>query len=558
MPPDVQGDSLKRSSVPVAQTDLKTKSAYSLSGVFGVILLMVVPTLLRFLLIGRFDLDNDEAHYYMYAVHPDFSFFDHPLMIGLLVSKGMEWWGQTELGVRFFAPVLFLLSSILLAMIAWRLLPDGKFVLTVLLLLNAVPLFGLLGATLMLPDDPLSVFWLLYLLVLLNGIRIFPRATWVSKLGIWSLLGLIFGLALLSKYNGILLPAITLGIMASQKTLRPFLREPWPWAGLALGFAFAWPLFYWNWMHGEASFLFQARHGLGPFAFKWVAFYQMVLGQIGYISPILWVLIIISLFSLTRLTKKMGESPERLSWIVVLWFAAGPLVFFNLIGLVHPILPHWPALGYMSGLLVLGYTYHRSSETFQKWVRAGAGLGFAMTVLVLLQVTNDVLVLPASFPHAIRVNASYPFIHTESRPVPPWVDITNDLFGYKRLAHHLSEEGDTDKTRWAFFDSDHFNTSDELAFYLHAPEKTLCLTPEPTQFDYWTSPSHFLGTNGIFISTDKYPTDPRKLYPPGTFRNIIPETPYPIYRNGRLARIFYVYRLIHLERLPWTKGAQIP
>ena len=59
----------------------------------------------------------------MYAVHPDFSFFDHPLMIGLLISKSMSWWGINEFGVRFFAPTLFLVASLLMALLAWRLIP---------------------------------------------------------------------------------------------------------------------------------------------------------------------------------------------------------------------------------------------------------------------------------------------------------------------------------------------------------------------------------------------------------------------------------------------------
>ena len=519
------------------------------------VLLMVLPTVFRIFLIGRFDLGNDEAHYYMYAAHPDFSFFDHPLMIGLLISRGMLWWGQNELGVRFFAPVLFLLSSLILSLIAWKLIPSWPYVLTVLTLLNAVPLFGLLGATLMLPDDPLSVFWLLYLLVFLYAIRVLPRVSGAGKAGIWALLGTIFGLALLSKYNAVLLPLITFGVLLKESSLRPMLREPGPWAGLSLGLLIAWPLFYWNWVHHGASFLFQARHGLGGFSFDWVSFYQMVLGQVGYVSPVLWAMILVSFVVFWRSPNLFPQDEAGLRGRIVLWFSLGPLVFFNLVGLFHPILPHWPALGYMSGLLLLGAVYRNAGPgSFRTWTRAGVGLGVGMTALVLLQVMANIFVLPHNFPQKVRLTASYPYLAVQYRAVPRWVDITNDLFGFKRLARHLDREGDTDPTKWSFYDSDHFNTADELAFYLHAPDRTLSLGPQTTQFDFWTPPSKFMGENGIFVSTDKYPTDPRSLYPAGTFREIVAEPPYAIYRRGHLARIFYVYRLIGLEHLPWQKG----
>ena len=528
---------------------------FPLIGPARAMLLMVLPTALRLFLIGRFDLGNDEAHYYMYAVHPDFSFFDHPLMIGLLISRGMDWWGQSEFGVRFFAPALFLLASLILALIAWKIFPSWPYVLTVLVLLNAVPLFGLLGSTLMLPDDPLTVFWLLYLLVFLDAVRILPHASEKDKVGIWALLGSIFGLALLSKYNAILLPLITFGILLKEKSLRPMLRDPWPWAGLAIGFLIAWPLFYWNWIHQGASFLFQARHGLGGFSFNWVSFYQMVLGQIGYVSPILWAMILVSLFVTFRSGTLFPNDKDGLRGRILLWFSLGPLVFFNAVGIFHPILPHWPALGYLSGLLLLAAVYQKAkAESFRRWTRAGVFLGAGMTVVVLLQVITNFFVLPRSFPQKVHLTASYPYLEARFRPVPRWVDITNDLFGFKRLARHLEREGETAPKKWSFYDSDHFNTADELAFYLHAPDRTLCLVQGATQFDFWTPPSKFMGGNGIFVSTDKYPTDPRSLYPAGTFRKIVAEPPYPIYRRGHLARIFYVYRLIVLEQLPWQKG----
>lgn len=528
------------------------------SGPLAALAILLIPFCFRLYLIGKFDLGNDEAHYYMYAVHPDFSFFDHPLMIGVLISRSISWWGTTEFGVRFFAPTLFLLASILMALLSWRLIPSWKFVVTVLILLNAVPLFGLLGATLFIPDDPLSVFWLLYLYIFINFLPTLSSQTSFGKITGWVLLGTVFGLALLSKYNAVLLPMMTAGVMMSRSSTRKHLFEPAPWIGLATGLLVASPLFYWNYLHQGASFIFQAKHGFGGISFNWVHLYQMVLGQIAYLSPILWALIILSLFSLARSLHGMTNDRDRMDWTIIAWFGGFPLVFFNGIGLFHPILPHWPAMGYMVGILALAYRLYQAADPrwvqWTKWSRRGIWLGVSMTVFVLLQVTLQIVVAPATFPRKLAIHSRYPFLSVQEAPLPRWVDITNDLYGFKRLARHLSREGETAPDTWAFFVSDHFNTADELAFYLRAPERTLCLENSPNQFDYWTDPGRFLGKNGIFVSTDKYPTDPKVLFPAGTFQKIIAEPPFFIYRNNHLARTFYIYRLIGFQHLPWKKG----
>ncbi len=519
-----------------------------------VVAIVLIPYILRLLLIGRFNLGNDEAHYYMYAVHPDLSFFDHPLMIGLLIGKSLAWWGHTEFAVRFFAPTLFAVSSVLLGFCAWSFIPSWTFVLFVLILLNAVPLFGLLGSTLMIPDDPLSVLWLLYFFLTLSILPRIADKTASERWIAWCLMGSVFGLALLSKYNAILLPLMTAGIMSTQRPMRKYLFETAPWLGLALGFVVAWPLFYWNYLHQGASFFFQAKHGIGGLSFDWVPFYQMVFGQIGYVSPILWGLILLSLVYSARRSGSLPDPVQGTRWLILSWFGLFPIGFFNLIGIFHPILPHWPAMGYLAGVLSLALmVWNGGSSKIRKWNRAGMAVGFGLSALVLLQLFFQIVPLPGTFPNKVALTNRFPYIRSESKAVPRWVDITNDLFGFKRLARHIRSIEPAPLVSGSFFVSDHFNTADELAFYMKAPYRTLCLEPGANQFDFWTDPARFLGQNGLFVSTDKYPTDPRSLYPTGTFREIIPEKPFSIYRKGRLARTFYIYRLIGFQKIPWKK-----
>ena len=499
--------------------------------------LLLLPTLFRLFMIGRFDLGNDEAHYFMYAAHPSASYYDHPLMVALLIRTGMALAGWNAFGVRLFAPILFLLSTILLTMIAIRLRPSRAMATGSLLLINAVPLFGYLGSMLILPDAPLSVFWLLHILVATVLFSRYEELSRGARFGGWLLLGATFGLALLSKYNGVLLAVGTFLFLASSNRHRHFLLSPAPYLSLGSGILVATPLFYWNATHGWASFAFQGNHGLGSFEwhFSWVHFYQMVFGQLGYVSPILFILLVYALWSLRTFRSSPPEGADpvalRLLWILSLV----PLIFFNAIGILHPILPHWPAMGYLTALPLLALLWgEKNRRRLSSWTWGGILLGVTLALLTTLQLFFRPLVLPPQ--------------------VPLWVDITNDLFGFRQLAGVVREEMARHPERVTpnfYFASEHFNTADLLAFYLGQPYHTICLSHAITGFDFWTDPHRFAGENGLFVSTDKYRVDPRTFYPPGTFDRVIPLKPFVVMRRGHPARIFYMDWLIGFRQVPF-------
>ncbi|MHB8368508.1 MAG: glycosyltransferase family 39 protein [Leptospirales bacterium] len=497
--------------------------------------LLVVPTLFRLFMIGRFDLGNDEAHYFMYALHPAASYFDHPLMVALLIRAGIFIGGTTAFGVRLFAPILFLLSTVILLMIALLLRPSRRMVLGTLLLVNAVPLFGYLGSMLILPDAPLSVFWLLHILVATVLFSRYDSLDRKNRSAGWLLLGATFGLALLSKYNGLLLAGgIFLFLLLSPRH-RARLLTPAPYLALLGGLLLATPLFLWNSRHGWVSFAFQGTHGMGSSHahFSWVHFYQMVFGQMGYVSPLLFVLLLWTLVRLLRASPPEQADPLVLRLLLV--FSLLPLLFFNAIGILHPILPHWPAMGYLTALPLLALLWGAAPRSrLSSWTLAGVLLGASMAALTTVQLFFRPLVLPPT--------------------VPLWVDITNDLFGYRRLAKVIEAELARHPERVTpefFFAAEHFNTADLLVFYLGNSSHTICLSHETTGFDFWSDPHRFVGQNGLFVSTDKYRVDPAKFYPPGTFDRVIPLEPFVVMRNGHPARIFYMAWVIGFRHVPF-------
>jgi len=80
--------------------------------------LTFVSLVLRVFLAANLELGNDEVYYRLYALYPDWSHFDHPLMVGLVIQLfSLDLLFDSELFIRMASIVfgtanLFLVYSI--------------------------------------------------------------------------------------------------------------------------------------------------------------------------------------------------------------------------------------------------------------------------------------------------------------------------------------------------------------------------------------------------------------------------------------------------------------
>ena len=206
-------------------------------------------TLIRLLLAPHTELVPEEAYYWTYSQHPALSYFDHPPMVAWLIGLGTAVFGDTELGVRMAAILLWPGT-------AWLLFSTGRLwfgektgALAVLLFCLS-PIFVGIGF-IVTPDAPLMFFWALAL----YGIS---KALHTSQMGFWLLAGLGLGGAMLSKYTAVMLAgSLFLFLLVSAKH-RHWLARLEPWLGLGLALAVFSPVIIWNAQHQWASFLFQS------------------------------------------------------------------------------------------------------------------------------------------------------------------------------------------------------------------------------------------------------------------------------------------------------------
>ena len=161
----------------------------------------------------------------------------------------------------------------------------------------------------------------------------------------WIFTGAFFGFALLSKYHGILLClCIFLYILFSKK--RKILLSPKPYVGVVVSFLVFLPNIIWNYQNNWVSYAFQLNHGTGS-NFGIEKLLVSIGGQMGAASPFLFFIFVICVISLIR--KKILQENDRF-----LLFTSVPVfIFFCGIGLTGKVLPHWPAVGWWTGALLI-------------------------------------------------------------------------------------------------------------------------------------------------------------------------------------------------------------
>lgn len=222
------------------------------------------------------DLAPDEAHYWDWSRHLDWSYYSKGPLVAYLIRLGCLVagpWSQSLIGsemlaVRLPAVVcgsLLLLSLYVLTVQVYR---NERLALGVVALALTMPVLAA-GSSLMTIDAPYACCWGWALV--LGYQAIFRRSAWA-----WPILGLVIGTGILAKYTMVLfLPSLALFLLTGGEQ-RALLRRPGVWVmGLIAG-ACCLPILIWNMQHGWMTVRHVQRlsgqesphiHWLGPLAF---------------------------------------------------------------------------------------------------------------------------------------------------------------------------------------------------------------------------------------------------------------------------------------------------
>ena len=502
----------------------------------GVLGIVAVGTLARMALALSVGPGNDEAYYALYLEHPDWSYFDHPPNVAVVAAFGRAiTGGMREIAaLRLGFNALFAASTLLMARIASRAYGPSA-AMPAALALNASFYFGAAVGTFVLPDGPLLFFWLLAMERLLTAIHAEGRA-----LGVWAVVGLAWGGALLSKYHAVFLPVAFLAFLLLDRPSRRLLRTPGPYLASAIGLALFAPVIAWNAGHGWRSFAFQGGRAAGSIASMPGAMLGTLAAQAGYLLPWMAALLAITLFRIVRRPGAVDGGPPDPSRVrsdrVFLAFAAVPLGFFAAVSLVTPVLPHWGLIGAVALMPPLGASWALALRTRPRRTRRRLALIAAAPI-----VATALVVAQARHGWLGRILL-----------VPSTADPTRDLVGWDQIAEAIHATGLLE-TPGTFVFSGHWHVSGQLAWALGPDVPGLCYREGDARgFADWSQPDDWVGRDGLLVAVDDRSTEPDCFDP--WFDRIEPLARFQITRHGRPLRSVRLFRCRN-QTQPFPFGA---
>jgi hypothetical protein len=295
-----------------------------------IFLLILAFSLIRLATAPFFGLGVDEAHYVLYAKYLDWSYLDHPPLVGWLHAPFYYIWGANELLARLPAILLFAAASWCSYVFMLRITRSMELALWSVLALNCSFMLNVLGLML-LPD---SILLLLVFLLIFVAEKLVREQKPLDFL----LLGVILGLMGLAKYTAILLVP-PLAVFFLMKKRYDIIFSPWMFFAAAIALALVMPVFYWNVTHDFISFRYQGSHVFGTLAASFKNFFESLGAQFGAYSPFLFIVAVYGFFKVLR------DKDDYLRLAVL--FGGTIMAFFLATSLSERTLPHWPSVFYL-------------------------------------------------------------------------------------------------------------------------------------------------------------------------------------------------------------------
>jgi 4-amino-4-deoxy-L-arabinose transferase-like glycosyltransferase len=355
-----------------------------------VIIVILVATVARLAFAAALDYGVDEA--YAVAVGRTFqwSFFDHPpiaFWTAGLVDRFAGGHAPHWL-VRLPFVIAFSGTLALIYRITRRLFSDAAGLWAVVFL-SVAPFFFASAGTWIVPDGPVDLFLAASALILIRILYDDLSPEDVARN--WITLGVLFGLATLSKYHAFLF-AFGAVVFLLATPHRRHLARPAPWiAGLIALLIFS-PVIYWNATHGWISIAFQSgRSQTGGGVFP-VHVAQMLAGQAAYLLP--WTLVLAAIALVRGLLPATADDATRREKACLLAALALPaIILFTLLPLFGARgLPHWPMPGWLFIFPLLGAWIAALVDDGRRWpiwLARGSAALVAMLALAIAGLLNS-------------------------------------------------------------------------------------------------------------------------------------------------------------------------
>jgi 4-amino-4-deoxy-L-arabinose transferase-like glycosyltransferase len=443
--------------------------------------IILLTTTVRFLFVatGQLGLSPDEAQYWDWSRTLQLSYYSKGPLVAYIIRFWTTLFGDTELGVRFGAVFNTMLTQVILYLGVARVLGRPRLGAWALVFANTTPLFMAAGV-LMTTDNPLLLCWsaALFLSLRLAGNTSRPYDHY--------LLGLALALGILAKYMMLALIPMLIAygwFRARQGKLPEGFWKKLTTAvliGLIGGFL---PIFLWNYQNGWVGFRHVFTLGgisgsKGQTFFRFDQVPEYLGAQVLILTPWWFLFVVIGAVRTLKGIWTPESSPgfdrnQSLLLSLTFW----PLWLFMLLWSMHTtIYANWPAMSYLSGMIMGAAVWMRFFEADSRGRKALLALSLAVVAVVHLS----------------------PFL-----PLPERMNPMLRLSGWDDLGQTVDRMRQTefDDPSRVFLLSDYYGITSGLSFYVPGQDRAYNVNVgrRMTQYDLWPGPQERKGWDAIFV-----------------------------------------------------------
>lgn len=501
----------------------------------------------------------DEAYYYVYTLHLDWSYFDHPALVALSTGFGTWLTGEvSQFTIRLGTLILHTGNLLLLYLTSAKLF-SAKAARFTLIIASISPIFLVGFGTLTLPDTPLIFFWSASLYCASCEFFGKPSQQNLSdseatlsyrpsyRLAILSIL---VGLACLGKYHGFVLGFGLVAFCLTSPRHRCALISPWSWLGFGLFILTISPILLWNMQHDWVSLRFQSERGVPRGGYNLLSVLGIFLVHVAYLFPTigfpLWWVSLRSFFrKITQIFSQKIPTYDRdleEKQSLILWVSLPVILGFTLMAGYQQILPAWPMPGFWGITLLLGEHAvkweEQSRRSVRRWLQGSAIVSGTILLLALLHVTTGTLQKPSQY--AILGG----FWSPKDDPSTELIDIQQMRRGFVEspvLSAALQDSG--------FIFTNGYYLGGLIAMALHPLDQTpiTCFSPDMRGFAFWSKPDQWLGKDALYITLARFKEKKQLLERYQDYFSSIQEIgTVPIKRGGAITEVIYVYQAKNL------------
>jgi 4-amino-4-deoxy-L-arabinose transferase-like glycosyltransferase len=499
----------------------------------------------------------DEAYYYLYTQHLDWSYFDHPLMVALSTGFGLWITGiVSPFTIRMGSLLLYTGALIFLYLTGLRLFSPKAAFLTVVIA-SLIPIFFVGFGVLTLPDSPLIFFWSVALFIAAEEFLQKPDYAPSWRL---AAIGLAVGLACLSKYHG---AALGFGLVAFCLTSRPHraaLQSPWMLVALGLFCLAIAPIIIWNFQHDWVSLRYQSSRAIPDRGFSLLELVGMMLIGVAYLFPsfgfpLWWVSL-----KTTWEQWRNPSNPTRISHAystprtphpplhpphsapLILWISL-PIIFsFTLMGGYRPILPTWAMPGFWGITLLLGDRAARwSSRGVKRWLWSSALIIGTLLAIALSHLTLGTLQTSSTFGLFGGI-------------IPAKTDGSVQLVNIQQVRRGFEESSlltnALEQADFVFADDIFMAGYVGMAIAPFDPPPITVLNDDPRGFAFWSTAEEWVGKDSLYLTSSRQVNS--KQYA-SYFQSFEKIGEISIWRGGAIVDVLQVYRGKNLLK-PYAKS----